>query len=125
MSEIIYLTLEDLLDLSEMLGTEVRDPGLLDSAAYRPRSAMFGQEAYPTLWSKAAALMQSIDHNQALIDGNKRLAWIAGLVFLRRNGYRIEADGDSAYRFCMAVATGESLEKIASILEALAVLDHG
>jgi death-on-curing protein len=116
-SEVIYLTLEDLLDLSEMLGAEVRDPGLLDSSAYRPQSGMFGQDAYPTIWLKAAALMQSIDHNQALLDGNKRLSWIASLVFLRRNGYRVETDVDSAYQLCMAIATGESLDKIAETLE--------
>jgi death-on-curing protein len=120
-SEVIYLALEDLLDLSEMLGAEVRDPGLLDSSAYRPQSGMFGQEAYPTIWLKAAALMQSIDHNQALLDGNKRLSWIASLVFLRRNGYRVETDVESAYQLCMAIATGESLDKIAETLERWAV----
>jgi len=116
-SDIIYLTLEDLLDLAEMLGAEVRDPGLLDSSAFRPQSGMFGQDAYPTIWLKAAALMQSIDHNQALLDGNKRLSWIASLVFLHLNGHRIEADIDSAYRLCMAVAAVESLEKIAEMLQ--------
>lgn len=121
MSEVIYLTLDDLLDITEMLGAQVRDPGLLDSSAYRPQSGMFGQDAYPTLWLKAAALMQSIDHNQALVDGNKRLAWIASLVFLRRNGYRIETDIDSAYELCMAVASGESLERIAETLRKWAV----
>jgi death-on-curing protein len=120
-SEVIYLTLENLLDLSEMLGAEVRDPGLLDSSAYRPQSGMFGQEAYPTIWLKAAALMQSIDHNQALLDGNKRLSWIASLVFLRRNGYRVETDVESAYQLCMAIATGESLDKIAETLKRWAV----
>lgn len=121
MSEINYLTLEDLLDIAQMLHAQVRDPGLLDSSAYRPQSGMFGQDAYPTIWLKAAALMQSIDHNQALLDGNKRLSWIATLVFLRRNGYRIVTDVDSAFALCMAVASGESLEKIAITLQRWAV----
>jgi death on curing protein len=121
MTEVSYLTLEDLLDIAQMLDAQVRDPGLLDSSAYRPRSGMFGQDAYPTIWLKAAALMQSIDHNQALLDGNKRLSWIAALVFLRRNGYRIDTDVDSAFALCMAVASGESLEKIAATLQRWAV----
>lgn len=51
----------------------IRDIGLLGSAVARPQTTVFGQDAYPDLWSKAAALLQSIVNNHALIDGNKRL----------------------------------------------------
>nr|WP_202550211.1 Fic family protein [Streptomyces sp. SID8352] len=69
-------------------GTEhsVRDMGLLVSAIERPRTNVFGAELYPTPHEKAAALLHSVARNHALIDGNKRTAWLAMRVFLRFNG---------------------------------------
>ncbi|WP_435130136.1 type II toxin-antitoxin system death-on-curing family toxin [Actinacidiphila sp. bgisy144] len=64
----------------------VRDMGLLVSAVERPRTSVFGVEPYPTPHEKAAALMHSVARNHALIDGNKRTAWLAMRVFLRFNG---------------------------------------
>jgi death-on-curing protein len=85
----VYLSLDDLLQLCADLGDlQVRDVGLLDSAAHRPGSAFAGQDAYPTLAGKAAALLQSVVMNHALVDGNKRLAWLSCVVFLDLNGHR-------------------------------------
>src|ERR1700734_4272937 len=93
-----YLSLEDLLDLVNTLGAgPVRDLGLLDSACHRPQASFFGQEAYPALTGKAAALMHSLAGNHALVDGNKRLALLATVVFLRINGYRLELKHDEAF----------------------------
>ena len=90
-----YLSLEDLLGFVSALGAgPVRDLGLLDSACHRPRSGLFGQEAYPTLAGKAGALMHSVAGNDALVDGNKRLALLATVVFLRINGHRLELSDD-------------------------------
>ena len=103
-----YLTLEDLLGLVGALRAgPVQDLGLLDSACHRPRSGLFGQEAYPTLTGKAAALMHSIAGNHALVDGNKRLALLATVVFLRVNGYRLNLTDDEAFDLTMAVAEGQ------------------
>jgi death-on-curing protein len=66
----------DLVDLAERLfgpTPPIRDVGLLGSAAARPRTTVFGADAYPDLWTKAAALLDSIVNNHALVDGNKRL----------------------------------------------------
>lgn len=83
-----FLSLEDLLRIVEAAGLgPVRDVGLLDSAAHRPQTSMFGQDAYPDLASKAAALLHSLAHNQPLGDGNKRLAWLAMVVFFAVNGH--------------------------------------
>jgi death-on-curing protein len=104
-----YLTLAELLNLAERLGTrEVRDYGLLDSALARPQSSVFGQDAYPDVWQKAAALMESIARNHALVDGNKRLAWYATWVFLHLNGHPLDAefDVDEAERFVLDVCQG-------------------
>ena len=72
----IYLSLEDLVHICErVIGADlVRDRGLLESVAFRPRVSASGQYAYPTLALKAAALLHSIAVNHVLIDGNKRLA---------------------------------------------------
>ncbi len=99
---------------------EVTDYGLLDSAVARPRATVFGLDAYPDLYTKAAALMQSIARNHAFVDGNKRTAWAAAWTFLTINGVELahSFDVDAAERLVLDVATGEqqSIEKIASSL---------
>ncbi|MFS7874472.1 type II toxin-antitoxin system death-on-curing family toxin [Streptomyces asiaticus] len=105
-----YLTLPELLNLAERLGAEeVRDYGLLESALARPQASVFGQDAYPDVWQKAAALMESLARNHALVDGNKRLSWYATWVFLHINGHPLHADFDvdEAERFVLSVCQGE------------------
>ena len=105
MSEVEYLDLEDLLGLVRALGTgPVRDVGLLDSAAARSRSEAFGVDAYPTLSFKAAALLHSLVGNRALVDGNRRLGWLATVVFLDLNGHAPDLDDDAAFTLVMDVA---------------------
>ena len=85
------MDLDDLIDLARtLLGDPppIRDLGLLGSAAARPQATAFGQDAYPDLVTKAAALLQSIVNNHALVDGNKRLGWLAAAVFLELNGVK-------------------------------------
>jgi len=103
-----YLDLEDLLGLVRRLGAgPVRDLGLLDSAATRPRASAFGADAYPAMDLKAAALLQSITHNHALVDGNKRLGWLAVTVFLDLNGLAPDLDDDQAFDLVVAASQGE------------------
>ncbi len=107
MSEVEYLDLDDLLGLVRALRTgPVRDVGLLDSAAARPRTIVFGQEAYPTLPLKAAALLHSLARNPPLVDGDKRLGWLATVVFLDLNGTRPDLSDDAAFQLVMDVAAG-------------------
>ena len=103
----VHLSLEDLLQLCDDLGgLRVRDVGLLDSAAHRPRSAYGGEDAYPTLAAKAAALLQSIVMNHALVDGNKRLAWLGCVVFLDLNGRRSALTQSAATALVLDTITG-------------------
>lgn len=121
MSEVEYLDLEDLLGLVRALGTgPVRDVGLLDSAAARPRSEAFGVDAYGPLALKAAALLHSLVGNHALVDGNKRLGWLAAVVFLDLNGHAPELDDDAAFTLVMEVAAG--LVDVADIAARLRVV---
>ena len=107
-----YLDLDDVLGLAErLLGTPVpiRDVGLLGSAVARPQTTVGGRDAYPDVWTKAAALLQSIVNNHALIDGNKRLGWLATAVFLELNGIDITAAANSdVYDLVIDVASRQS-----------------
>ena len=102
-----YLTLEDLLQLASDLGDQVvRDLGLLEAAAQRPQTTLYGQEAYPGIPEKAAVLLESLTRNHALVDGNKRIGWLAVVVFLDLNGLTLDAPDDDAYDLVIAVSTG-------------------
>ena len=121
----IYLTLDDLLHVAgRTLGGEVgvRDVGLLESAAARPEASAFGRDAYPTLLTKAAALLHSLARHHALVDGNKRLALAGTIAFLGVNGRRLALSEDEAYDLVIAVATGE-LDDVGQIAEALRTTD--
>jgi death-on-curing protein len=105
-----YLSLDDLLRIADAAaGVEVvvRDVGLLESALGRPRATVFGDDAYPDLHTKAAALLHSLGRNHALVDGNKRLGWAATAVFLGINGHRVSAGDDEVVELVVAVAAGE------------------
>jgi len=105
-----YLDLDDLINLaSRLLGTKltIRDIGLLGSAVARPQTTRFGEDAYLDPWTKAAALLQSIVKNHGLVDGNKRLGWLACAVFLEINGVSVTTiPNDDVFRFVMDVTTG-------------------
>lgn len=114
-----YLTLQQGRDIAEAaIGApaQVREPGLLDSALSRPRTTVFGERAYPDLFTQAAAMFQSLAANHPLIDGNKRLAWTSLVVFLLLNGVTIETHDDTAYDFVIAVASGR-LTDVAQIAD--------
>ena len=105
----IYLDLADLLYVAaRTLGAvPVRDAGLLESALSRPRSTAFGEEIYPSIHGKAAALLHSLARNHALVDGNKRLALASTIAFYGLTGIRLTLSNDEAYELVMAIAAGE------------------
>ncbi|CAM3618967.1 type II toxin-antitoxin system death-on-curing family toxin [Mycobacterium frederiksbergense] len=116
-----YLDLDDLLAIARRAidnDVAVRDYGLLESALARPRASVFGEDAYPDVFLKAAALMHSLARNHALVDGNKRLAWTACRTFLALNDRWIAATEDDRFDFVIRVATGAEpeLDEIAAQL---------
>lgn len=116
-----FLDLEDLIALAvQLLGDPppIRDLGLLGSAVSRPQTSVFGRDAYPDLVTKAAALLQSIVNNHSLIDGNKRLGWLATAVFLEINGVDASrASNDEVYELVMWIAsTNPPLDNVATEL---------
>ena len=105
-----YLTTEQTLRIAlYAVGSpvDVRDIGLLDAAVHRPRASVLAQDAYPDLFEKAAALLHSLARNHPLVDGNKRLAWLATYVFCAKNGVELSPSDDDAYDFVVAVAAGD------------------
>jgi death-on-curing protein len=117
-----YLTTEDLLQVAaNAIGGQplVRDYGLLESAAARPQTNLFGADAYPDVWTKAAALGHSLIRNHPLLDGNKRLGWVAMRTFLELNGVPpFRADVDRAERFVLDIAAG-GLDEVTEIAKQL------
>lgn len=118
----VYLSSEDIVVIAEHACDDMqivlRDAGLLESAAHRPSAAMFGEEAYPDLIDKAAALLQSLAVNHSLFDGNRRTAWLSCVTFLAMNGVELRPDIDAAERLVIDVATGAT-DEIKAISEGL------
>lgn len=122
-----FLSAEDVLAIARIaVGGDpgVRDLGLLDSACHRPSSTVFGEDAYSSLTLKAAALLHSLTANHPFVDGNKRTAWLATVVFLRDNGATITAP--DAYdgvvtELVLGIAAGElrDVNEIAGRLTAM------
>jgi death-on-curing protein len=118
----VYLSAEDVLVIADHacpdMQVVIRDAGLLESAVHRPSAAMFGQEAYPDLLDKAAALLQSLAINHPLFDGNRRTAWLSCVTFLAMNDVEPRPDIDAAERLVISVATGE-LDEVKAISDGL------
>ena len=119
-----FLTAEQVLFIHARLIVEiggehgVLDLGLLQSAVARPQASFDGQDLYPDLFSKAAALMESLIGNHAFVDGNKRTAITAAGLFLRLNGYHVIATNQQLETFTLQCAQHlVSLDQIASWLE--------
>ena len=84
----------------------VRDQGLLESAVYRPQASFSGQDLYPDLFSKVAALGHSLITNHPFVDGNKRTGFEAMRLMLRLNGFDIHASIDAKFNFVRDIAKG-------------------
>ncbi|WP_425587973.1 type II toxin-antitoxin system death-on-curing family toxin [Streptomyces prasinosporus] len=123
----LCLTAGDALAIADLAVDDqdvvVRDAGLLDSAVHRPAAAVFGQEAYPDLFDKAAALLQSLTINRPFTDGNKRTAWTSCVVFLAMNDVQLRPDIDAAERLVTAVATG-AVDEVKAVSETLRELSE-
>jgi len=117
-----YLDLTDFVAVGRAVlprPMEVRDWGLVESALARPQATVFGEEAYPTVSDKAAALLLSLVTNHALVDGNKRVGFTAAVLFLRKNGLVLAFGEDDAYDFVISVADG-SRREVADVAAVLA-----
>jgi death-on-curing protein len=116
-----HLDLDDLLVAAEVILGEppqVRDIGILAAAVARTRASVYGEDAYPDLDAKAAALLHSIVTGHALVDGNKRLGWVSVRLFCRLNGSNLGVPIDDAEALLIAIAGG-SLRDVQKIADRL------
>ena len=103
-----YLSLDDAMRAIALMKIgPVRDIGLLDSALNRPRASAFGEDAYPTLGLKAAALLHSLTKNHCLVDGNKRIAWFLTAIFCDFNDHEFDLSDDDAFQLVWDIAAGD------------------
>ena len=107
--QVLYLYQQIIQQSGGTIG--LRDQGLLESAVYRPQASFGGQDLYPDLWSKAAAMGHSIISNHPFVDGNKRIGFEAMRLILRLNGFDLHASLDAKYDVVMAIAKGELAEQ--------------
>src|SRR5918912_1878487 len=108
----VYLALEDILSIRDHIAAAYKDRieimnyhGLL-SALASPRQSAFGEEAFPTLAQKAAALVYSLVQNHPFWDGNKRIAAAALRLFVVRNGAALAASDSAIESFTVRIARG-------------------
>ncbi len=102
-----FLDVDGLLELyAAHVGSrrELVRPEMLESAVALPQPTMFGRDLYPHLFQKAAALLRSIAQNQAFLDGNKRIAWIATRTFLAANGFNVHVNADEGLTLMIDLA---------------------
>lgn len=112
-----FLELEDAIELVTRAGFYVKDLGLLDSALARPKTTLFGEDAYPELELKAAALVHSVIKNHPMVDGNKRTSWFLVNAFLYINDQYLEMTTEEGLEFTLGLATDDlNLKEAAAII---------
>ncbi|MBD2870793.1 type II toxin-antitoxin system death-on-curing family toxin [Paenibacillus arenilitoris] len=123
---IIFLTKEEVISahyfmMKRMNDAEqagVKDHGLLESAIHRPQQTIFEEDAYPNLFDKAAALLESLVKNHCFHNGNKRTAYLVTKSFLMLNGQHLRMERKYAVEFIVDIAKGlHTLETTAHILK--------
>ncbi len=118
-----YIPIEEVLiihdDMISRYGGSfgIRDMGLIESALARPKASFGGQDLYPGVLDKAAALFHSLIFNHAFTDGNKRTALTVTARFLSLNGYELKASQEEIVEFPLWVDnTHPDIEEIAKWL---------
>lgn len=114
--EVLYLHEQSIKDFGGSNG--VREQGMLESAIERPNATFAGEELYPTIFLKAAAILESIVKNHPFVDGNKRTGWLACIAIMRSAKYKFVLGENEAYDFVIKVASSHlELEDIALFIE--------
>lgn len=120
-----YLDVDILICLGREMGVQrLRDVGVLVSAVTRARASLWGEDVYPSLEAKGAALLQEILAGRPYNRYNRVLAWRALTVFLAMNGLRVELSGDEILRLVDDVVSGE-LVSVAQIADRLPTYSAG
>lgn len=109
----VYLSLEQVLELHAQQvrrfggAAGLRDRGALEAAVARPQMTFGGEDLYPDVEAKAAAVLQSLVMNHPFVDGNKRTGAVVAELFLNLNDVELTAGDDELVEVTLAVARGE------------------
>jgi death on curing protein len=117
---ITYLTADDVLRINERFvgSDQLRDFGLVDGAVMRPQMSAFGEDAFPTIHEKAAALLHGLARNHPFVNGNKRTAWTAMAMFYMVNGYNLPVETIDVISLTTDVSEGQiGVQDIAAMLK--------
>jgi death on curing protein len=107
------ILIEDILQVHQFSidkfggGNGIRDTGSLESAIARPFQTFGGEDLYPTIFEKAAALGESLIVNHPFIDGNKRTGFFAMISLIEDDGHFLKSTQNEAYDFTIKISTGE------------------
>jgi death on curing protein len=122
----IFLSIEEVVaahyfmmnNMNDAEQAGVKDHALLDSAVHSPQQSIFGEDEYPSLFNKAAALLESLVKNHCFYYGNKRTAYLSVKSFLMVNGFHLKMERYFAVEFIVDIAVGRySIEEISNILK--------
>jgi death-on-curing protein len=114
MEALVFLTIEEVVTLHDLQlkhfgGLQgIRDTGLLESALAMPQAGFGGHFVHEDIFEMAAAYVFHLVKNHPFIDGNKRVGFHSGFVFLGLNGYLLDMDQDDAYDLVIATAEGRA-----------------
>ena len=112
-----FVSFEAAQQIVQYHGFYIKDAGLLGSAIARPRTSLFGEDAYPAFELKAAAMMHSVIKNHALVEGNKRTAWSLFYFFLYINDIGHTMNDDQGFDLVLGLATDRyTIEQAAEII---------
>jgi death-on-curing protein len=118
-----YLTPQEVLFLHARIVSEtggshgVRDVGLMEAAIARPQATFGGQDLYPDIFTKAAAMMSSLVMNHPFVDGNKRTGIGSAVLFLRLNSWLVQTTQTELERITLLVVDKITMEELAKWFE--------
>lgn len=113
-----FLTSKELIGINKRIieragegSSGVQYPQGLNLIVEQPQQVIFGTELYPSLWLKAAFIMQKITKKHIFVDGNKRTAIMTAMIFIHLNGYELDFDDKEAEKVILSVTVNEDSEK--------------
>lgn len=123
-----FLTSNELIEINKRIikyagegSSGVQYPQGLNLIIEQPKQIIFGTELYPTLWLKAAFIMQKITKKHIFVDGNKRTAIMTTMIFIHINGYELDFEEKEAEKIILSVTVNndseETMIKLATWLE--------
>ena len=114
----IYLTKEEIIMVNHQVLTRtgqkymgIQYPEGLSVIVEQPQMTVFNRELYPSIWLKAAYIVQKITKKHIFIDGNKRTAYICLLLFLKKNSWELHLNADEGEAFVVQITLADDSEE--------------